>query len=64
MDIDGNFGKLVQKKILRVGLLQLLCLEKLYAQKAEYEDTEVNTLNVKKPVGIELGKSLLDKKWL
>ena len=38
----------VERNKFRVGFLQLLCLEKLYAQEAKYEDLRVDAKDVKK----------------
>ena len=44
MFTDRNIENIsVEIKNLRVGLLQLLCLENLYAQEAKYEDVKVDT---------------------
>ena len=47
--------------ILRVGLLQLLCVEKTYAPEAKYEDMNVDTLDEKTLVDIEMVRSFQDK---
>ena len=42
---------------LLVGLLQLLCLEKLYAQEAEDEDKAIETINGKEIENFNLVES-------
>ena len=72
VDIDGFSLKIIDRKvenvsvelyILRVGLLLLLCLEKLYAEENRYEDMKVHTMDGKKPVHNELVKFSQHKKW-
>ena len=41
-----NFGQ--EKNILRVGVLQLLCQEKLYKEEADEENEEYNTMTGRK----------------
>ena len=40
-----------QEKRLRVGILQLLCLETIYKEEADQENKEVNTMYGKEAVG-------------
>ena len=64
MIINRNVENIsVEINFLRVVLLQLLCLEKLYAQEAKCEDMKLDTSDGKKLVDFELFKSFRHKKW-
>ena len=59
-DIE-NIGREINK--VRAGVLQLLCLEKLYKEDANNENREVYTINGKKNNIQNKIESLQNKKW-
>ena len=62
--IDGKVENLgVEIKNPRVGLLLMLCLEKLYVSEAAYKDTKVDTVHGKKLGSIDLVKPFQDRNW-
>ena len=64
MVIDGKVKKIfLERNILRVGLLQLLCLENLFTQKAKVKDLKVETIVGKQLESTDLMKSFQDKIW-
>ena len=65
MVIDKGVENFAQKmKYLRVGLLQLLCFEKLYKEEADKEDKETETINGKEHISCDKTESFQSKKCL
>ena len=62
--IDGDV-KNIQHEVsqLRVTILQVLCLEKLYAQEAKYEGMEVDILDRKKNWDFGFTDVFQDSNW-
>ena len=64
MVLDRNCDS-IEREInnLWVGMLQLLCLEKLYPQEAEDEDKEIETINGKEIENFNLVESFQNENW-
>ena len=64
MITDRNVENIsVETNNLRIGLLQLLCVEKVFAPEAKYKYMKVDIIDGKKVIDIELVKSFQHENW-